>query len=126
MLQGVERRRRRSDSIELALHHWLCKAAKRADLFAIVLADANGGLVGGSLRGAEAKKLAAIAPLIARREREGALPGMSVEETQKVPVVVEKIPVGDVPHFLCAVGGAGANDDALLDASVGVHRILSA
>jgi|GEM_PF-1702135 hypothetical protein len=123
----VERRRRRSGYPSLALHYWLAEIARQNDLFALVLADSAGLLIGASLRGPEADELAAIAPLIAREDHPASYEGDAGSRRRRptVPVTVECVAVEGDSMYLCAVGEAEQSQEGLSEASDGVHRILA-
>lgn len=123
----VERRRRRSGYPGLALHYWLAEIARQNDLFALVLADSSGLLVGSSLRGPEADELAAIAPLIARDDHPASYSSDAGTRKRRpsVPVTVQCVAVEGDSMYLCAVGEAEQSHEGLSEASTGVHRILA-
>jgi hypothetical protein len=117
----LERRRKRSNYVGLALQYYLAAVAKRSQLFALVLADPCGLLVASSLRGPEAEELAAVAPLIARPDEQGE----TVQERAEIPIVIQRLDVEQSSLFLCAVGERQSSRAGLRSAAAGVRRILS-
>lgn len=118
----TERRRKRSSFAGLALQYWLNSIAQKKRLFALVVADSAGLLVGASLHGPEAEELAAVAPLLARPGEDG----VQAAEHPEIPVVVQKLQVDRSSLYLCAVGDRTRGRECIRLAANGVRRILNA
>jgi hypothetical protein len=117
----TERRRKRSSFSGLALQYWLSSLAQRKQLFALVLADSAGLLIGSNLHGPEAEELAAVAPLLARpaEDKDSAL------ERRKIPMVIDRMQIDRSSLYLCAVGDERRSRECLRLAATGIRRILA-
>ncbi|MFH0899209.1 MAG: hypothetical protein V2A73_01135 [Pseudomonadota bacterium] len=122
MLLPDERRRRRSQWTGDALHYQLDSVAMRESLLAIVLADHDGLLVAGSRRGPDMEELAAVAPLVARRER--LAPG-EIASARHLPAAVGMLVFDEKPMYVFALGNQEHARAGIAAASHGVRRILS-
>jgi hypothetical protein len=110
----IDRRQKRSDSFGPALEYWLDAAARRAGVEGLVLADDHGLVVASTVPRERAEAVAANAPLALR----------SVDPAG-APVTVKPMAVGEIPMFLCAVGGRNRHW-GLSHAEPGVTRIVAA
>ena len=119
----AERRRKRSSFAGLSLQYWLNAVAQQKRLFALVLADSAGLLIGASMTGPEAEELAAVAPLLARPNNAECNP---MPERNKIPVVVQPMRLDHASLFLCAVGDRERGKEGIRLAASGVRRILTA
>lgn len=119
---NVERRRKRSSVAKLALRYWLAAEARRAQLFAMVIADSSGLLLGASMGGPEVEELAALAPLVARPEKQEGFE----QPPARIPLQVRRIRHQRETLYLCAVGETAAQTPYVrFDSAVtGVSRIL--
>ena len=117
----LERRRKRSTFTGLALQYYLRSVAERNRVVAMVVADATGLLVAGSMRGPEAEELAAVSPMLLRRN-EGAA---SLAERYDLPMQVAQFSMEGQSLYLCAVGERERCTGGLNEARAGIERILS-
>ncbi len=85
----LERRRKRSNYKALALRYYLASVARRHRVVAMVIADAAGLLVAGSLTGPEAEELAAVAPLLMRQNEQG----QTVADRHRLPMRIDTLDV---------------------------------
>lgn len=116
----LERRRKRSNYKALALRYYLASVARRHRVVAMVIADAAGLLVAGSLTGPEAEELAAVAPLLMRQNEQG----QTVADRHRLPMRIDTLDVDGSALFLCAVGADEACTTGISQAREGVSRIL--
>jgi hypothetical protein len=115
----IERRRKRSSYLSLALQYWLVSVAKRRQLEALVLADSTGLLVAASTRKEVAEEIAALAPLLDEKKYE------TVAGREHLPIAIRKMPIADGALLLCALGQDDKTRDSLRQAVDGIKRILS-
>ncbi len=121
----VERRRKRSDDVVMALHYQLATARAEAGLEALVLVDDRGSLLAAAGAWAPCEELAAFAPLLARPEdaQRGAVVGrLSTLARETTSIAIDSL---GVPLLLSARGG-GAGHDAMLRVAAACVRILAA
>ncbi|MFH1132021.1 MAG: hypothetical protein V1754_11840 [Pseudomonadota bacterium] len=104
----------------MALHYWLASVANKNRLFALLIADSAGALIAASIRGPEAEELAAIAPLLNRKNSSG----KKRVKKASVPMTTERIAIGGCSLYLCAVGDCRDHEIGLNQAAEGIHRIL--
>jgi len=110
-----DRRSRRSDDRQLALHFQLEHARSRGGLEAIALADADGLLVASAGDDGLCEELSALAPLVGR----SAL-AMGVGRA----LATRPLCALGAPLFLVSQGGNLARDAVLSDSARGLVRIL--
>jgi hypothetical protein len=117
----AERRRRRSKVAEEALHHWLYATARRLRIPGLVLADATGLLIASNLAGDTPEELAALAPLLLRKDDRGS----TAAERHAVPMGILAIRHEGARLLLLAVAKEpDRRQRGLLAAAHGVQRIL--
>jgi hypothetical protein len=117
----AERRRERSERAEEALTLWLRSTAQRMRLPCLVLADNAGLLVASSLDTERSEELAALAPLLLRRDAQGRTP----VERHKVPMAIHAVDHEGATLLLIAVSGeVQCRERGLAAARLGVRRIL--
>ncbi len=122
-----ERRQRRSEDPITALHYQLAHARREGALDAVVLVDAQGALVAGAGAWPLCEELAALAPLLVRRD------AIAHEETRIATddladsVEVRALSIDGAEVLLAARGidGSGAKA-SMVRAAVGCRRILGA
>lgn len=116
-----ERRRKRSERAEEALTLWLRSTAQRMRLPCLVLADDAGLLVASSLDRDRSDELAALAPLLARRDADGRTP----MERHGVPMGIHAVDHEGMTLLLIAVSAeVQRRERGLAAARLGVRRIL--
>jgi hypothetical protein len=130
---AADRRRRRSADPLVALHYQLTETRSRAELDAIVVADASGVVVAGAGSWPVCEELAAYAPLLADGSWATMTDSVSSRvDTLRRDVEVRSLNVGGQEVLLCArrvrrsegsAAGAGVERD-LDHAAAGVSRIL--
>lgn len=117
----LERRRKRSNYKALALRYYLASVARQHRVVAMVIADAAGLLVAGSMVGPEAEELAAVAPLLMREDDQG----QTVADRHRLPMSIDTLDVDGSSLYLCAVGADQACTTGIGQARNGVTRILA-
>lgn len=116
-----ERRRRRSERAEEALALWLRSTSRRMRVPCFVLADDAGLLVASSLDKDRAEELAALAPLLLRRD----VHGRTAAERHGVPMGIHAVDYAGVKLLLIAVSAeVQRRERGLAAARLGVKRIL--
>jgi hypothetical protein len=116
-----ERRRKRSERAEEALALWLRSTAQRMRVPCFVLADDAGLLVASSLDEERSEELAALAPLLLRRDAQG----RTAVERHGVPMAIHIVDHEGSALLLIAVSGDVARRErGLAAARLGVRRIL--
>jgi hypothetical protein len=127
-----ERRVRRSDDPLVALHYQLAEVRQKANLQALVLADASGVVVAGSGSWPVCEELAAYAPLLedcTSAENETEL--TQTLSKLRTEVVIEHVHLesGDQHILLCGraahFANAASTSVLMQNAAQGVVRILS-
>jgi hypothetical protein len=133
----MDRRLRRSSDPLVALHYQLSSARQRADLDAIVVADASGVVVAGAGSWPLCEELAAYAPLLA----DGEWATMSDQVSSRVEALrrevdIRPVSIGNQEVLLCArqkrrpgvtesIENLSASLRDLEEAARGVSRILT-
>lgn len=116
-----ERRKRRSRQAERALTLWLRSTARRMRIPAFVLGDGSGLLIASNLEGDRPEELAALAPLLQRKDARGQTP----IERHCVPLAINTIHHEGGALLLTAVSGDAEHcRRGLAVACFGVRRIL--
>jgi len=117
----VDRRRKRSERAEEALGLWLRSTAQRMRIPGLVLADSAGLLVASNLDTDRSEELAALAPLLLRRDAQGRTP----VERHKVPMAIHAVEhEGDSLLLIAVSGDFDRRERGLAAARLGVRRIL--
>lgn len=117
----IERRKERSTNPVDALSLWLSSISRQNRLVGFVLADESGLLLASNMRSEKVEELAALAPLLVRRDQEGRRP----LDRHQVPVSIQRVDTGgSAPVLLCALGEPTRRDRGLRAAAPGVRRIL--
>jgi hypothetical protein len=111
-----ERRKRRSGNLFLALRYWLTATAERTGVAGLALTDSRGMLLATSLSRAHAEELASLLPVLFRSEPRA--------ESFNLPLSIREVPLLGGRLLLCAVGDASLREPGLLEAAVGVQRIM--
>jgi hypothetical protein len=117
----IERRRERSTNPLDALRLWLSSISRKNRLVGFVLADEAGLLLASNIQSEKVEELAALVPLLVRRDRSGRRP----LDRHQVPVSIQQVDAGgSSPVLLCALGEPTRRVRGLLAAAPGVRRIL--
>jgi hypothetical protein len=115
-----ERRLHRSHDADRALRRWLAAVTGRTRVAGLVLADGEGLVIAASLSRRHAEELAALAPLLVRRNAAGRRP----LDLFEMPISVAEVELGWDTLLLCAVGEVDCREAALEEAAAGVRRIV--
>lgn len=116
----VDRRKRRSSNVIVALRYWLVATAERNRISGLALADASGFLIASNLPQNHAQELATLAPLLSRPDATGRRPVDDFE----LPLSIHEIPLFESKLLLCAVGDSPSREQGLKEAVPGVLRII--
>lgn len=118
-IDKTDRRRRRSDDLQVALSYQLDHSRAMASLDALVLADAAGLVIAASGSEPMCEELGALAPIACRA------PGLLSTALDGADVAFEALQVHGQQLFLAASGGNVAREAHLTRSKEGVSRILS-
>lgn len=121
-MSQMERRNQRSASTSRALTYQLKASMQKAQLAGFVLADEDGLCLASAGDNDACDEVAAHMPIFGQKVAnfEGILYGDSVQWD----IQMQKMQVGEVNLYLCAIGNSEARNDQMQRSLAGVTRIL--
>ncbi|MBL4633581.1 MAG: hypothetical protein JKY56_06905 [Kofleriaceae bacterium] len=121
-MSQIERRNHRSASTSRALVYQLRASMHKANLSGFVLADEDGLCLASAGDDDACDEVAAHLPIFGQKVPtfEGVLYGASVQWD----IQMERLQIGDIRLYLCAIGASDARNDQMQRSMAGVTRIL--
>lgn len=115
-----ERRLNRSNNPNLALKMWLASLSQRLRVPGFIVTDQTGLVVATNMKGPKADEVAAMAPMLSKRDEAGVRP----VDRHRVPLTIHELDHRGATLLICAVGDRIRRETGARIAAHGIRRIL--